>query len=194
MAGHTPGMVTTDPQGVAWSVELRSSGRVCADVRRGRSLVYVVVAVWLGLIAVGLLAFTGLGGRVVGALLLLLAVPMLVMTVKQVARVGSWRSPQVVVDADGITVRHGYLRVPWSELGGAFGYTANHNRWVALVLSVECYEAWRARRPWLVRVLARRWRRRRHGTVNLPPNLGVDNVAFAGWLTHEARDRRLSQL
>ncbi|MFC7496931.1 MULTISPECIES: hypothetical protein [unclassified Nocardioides] len=186
-------MVSTDPQAVAWSLELRSSGRVCVDVRRGRSLLYLVVAVWMDLIAVGLLVFTDVAGRVVGGLLLALGLAMFTMSFMQLFRVGSWRSPHVAVDADGIDVRRGWLRVPWSELGGAVAYTANHNRWVTIGLSAECYHAWLAQRSWPVRLLGRR-SRQRHGAVNLPPNLAVDNVEFARWLTDEAVGRLQAEL
>jgi hypothetical protein len=182
-------VVTTDPQGVAWSVELRSSGRVVADVRRGRSLAYAFVAVFLGVVAVGTLVVAGLAGRLFGGLLLALAVGMLVSSVQSLLRVGSWRSPQVLVDAEGVTVRHGYLHVPWADLHGAIGYTSNHNRWVALVVSPERYDAWLAARPVLVRALGRRSRRRRYGNVLLPPNLDVDTEVFAAWLTQETQDR-----
>jgi hypothetical protein len=182
-------VVTKDPQGVAWSVELRSSGRVCVDVSRGRSVLYALVGAWMALLGVGMLVFTGLGGRIFGALLLVIAVPMSLWSVQLVLRVGSWRSPQVVVDADGVTVRHGYLRVPWADLYGAVAYVSSHNKWVALVISPERYDAWVAARPWVVRVLGRRSRRRRYGNVLLPPNLDIDYEAFAAWLTEETQDR-----
>jgi len=116
------------------------------------------------------------------------------MSVKQLFRVGSWASPVVVVDRDGITARQGYLQVPWSDLYGAFAYTASHNRWVALVIEPAFYDRWVAARPLLVRVLSRRPRRRRHGTLNLPPNLAVDAETFAAWITAETRARMLAQL
>jgi hypothetical protein len=193
VAGNTLGVVTTDPRGVAWSVELRSSSRVCVDVRRGRSVAYAVVAVYMGLIGFGALVLTGLGGRLFGALLLVIAVPMLAQTIQQVLRVGRWRSPQVLVDAEGVTVRHGVIHVPWADLYGAVGYEANLNRWIALVVSPERYDAWVASRSWAVRVLGRRWRRRPYGNVLLPPNLAVDHHAFAAWLTSETQDRMLRQ-
>lgn len=187
-------MVTSDPQAVAWSVELRSSGRVCADVSRGRSLLYVAVGVLMTAMGVGLLVFGGVSGAVFGAILLVIAVPMVVMSTRQCLRVGSWRSPQVLLDADGLTVRHGYLRLPWSELYGAFAYTATHNRWITLTTSPESYDAWLRSRSPVLRLLGRRWRRRRWGSVNLPPNLAVDTVAFAAWLTDEARTRQLAEI
>lgn len=182
-------MVSDDPQGVAWSVELRSSGRVCADVRRWRAALGLLVSPLMLAMAVGLIAFTGVGGRIFGVLVLLLAVPLVVMTLQQLLRVGSWRSPQVVVDAEGVTVRRGWLRAPWPEIHGAVALTANHNHWVALVLSAECYDAWWAGRPRVLRLITRRARRRRHGMLQLPPNLSVDHEAFAAWLTHEAQER-----
>jgi hypothetical protein len=192
--GHTIAMVTTDPQGVAWSVELRSSGRVCVDVKRSRCWLYLVTGLYMALISVACLVLAdGVGIRVVGALLLLVSVPLVVMAVQQVLRLGSWSSPVVVVDADGITVRHGVLRVPWRELSGAIAYTANHNRWVAVVVSDEFYDAWVTSRSWVVRLVGRR-RRDRAGTINLPPNLAVDTEAFAAWLTHETLDRLRAQL
>ena len=187
-------METSDPRAVAWSVELRSTGRVCADVRRWRALVYLLVGLWMLAIAAGLLAFTGVAGRLFGAFLLVVTLGLVTVSVQQLLRIGSWRSPQVLVDEEGITVRHGWLRVPWSELYGASGYTMQFNRWVALVLTEECYEAWRAGRPRWVQLLSRRPRRWRHGTVQLPPNLGVDPEAFAAWLTHEARRRVLADI
>ncbi|GAW49574.1 MULTISPECIES: hypothetical protein [unclassified Nocardioides] len=187
-------MVTTDPQGVAWSVELRSSGRVAVDVKRWRSWLYAVVGLYMGMISVAcLLLADGVGIRVVGALLMLITVPLLVMSVQQVLRLGSWASPVVLVDAEGITVRHGVLRVPWGELSGAIAYSASHNRWIAIVVSDEFYDAWVGSRSWVVRLAGRR-RRDRPGTITLPPNLAVDTEAFAAWLTHEALDRLRAQL
>ena len=186
-------MVTTDPQAVAWSVELRSSGRLCIDVGRGRAVLLVFGGLLLA--GIGAISLTGTPAvAVIGLLLLALGVPCVAWAVRMTLRVGSWRSPHVVVDADGVTVRHGYLHAPWTDLYGAFPYVASHNRWVALVLSPEFYDAWLAERPWPVRLLGRRGRRRRSGSVNLPPNLAVDHVALAHWLHHEICDRRLAEL
>ena len=187
-AGDTMRVPTTDPQGVAWSVELRSSGRVCADVRRGRASAYAALcaffsAVWLA----GLFVGDGWGRAGWGVLLVLTAL-MTALFVRQALRLGSWRSPQVVVDAEGLTLRHGMMRVPWPHLCGAVAYTANHNRWVDVVTTDELYDAWLADRPAVQRLLARRWRNG-PGRVQLPPNLDVDTEAFAAWLTHEAADR-----
>lgn len=188
-------MVTSDPQAVSWSVELRSSGSVRVDVRRWRSWLHGVIAVYMGLISVAILLLgDGVGIRVVGVLLALITVPLLVMAVQQILRLGSWAPPVVVVDADGLTVRHGYLHVPWSDLTGVTAYTANRNSWVSVGMSEQCYDAWLARRSWVLRVLARRPRRRTYGVVNLPPNLAVDAEAFARWLTDEATERRLAEI
>ncbi|GAA4692749.1 hypothetical protein [Nocardioides conyzicola] len=187
-------MVSTDPQAVAWNVELRSSGRVCVDVSRGRSVVYLVVGVAMTALAAGLLVSGGVSGIVCGALLALVAVPMLVLTVQQVLRVGSWRSPQVLVDAEGLTVRHGFMRIAWADLYGATAYTLKYNRWVALTMSPDSYDAWvRSRSPFM-RLLARRPRRRRFGILQLPPNLAVDTRAFATWLNDEVRARQYAEL
>ena len=79
-------MATTDPQVVAWHVELRSSGRVCVDVSRGRSLVYLLVALLMTAVAGGLLA-TGRGAGIFwGAILAVVGVPMVVLSVQQVLR------------------------------------------------------------------------------------------------------------
>ena len=195
VSGHTLGMVTTDPQGVAWSVELRGSGRVCLDIRRWRTWAYVFVAGYMTLIALGLLILVrGVGGILVGAGLLLLAVPMTVSTLRQGLRLGSWASPVVVVDAAGVTARHGVLSVPWDELCGAIAYSASHNRWIALVVTDEFYDRWFASLSWPMRILGRGGRRRAGTTINLPPNLAVDTDAFAAWLTEEIFDRLRAQL
>jgi hypothetical protein len=186
-------VATTGPQAVAWSVELRSSGQVCADVRRGRSRVYALAGGLMCAVAAGATVAAGTGGRIVAGALLLLGLAITTTSVQQVLRVGSWRSPQVVVDADGVTVRHGRLRVPWPELAGAIGYTLQHNRWVGLVPTDAWYDAWLAAQPWWVRLLNRPWRRRRGRWVNLPPNLDVDHLAFATWLTDETRQRMVSE-
>jgi hypothetical protein len=187
-------MVSTDPQAVAWNVELRSSGQVCVDVGRGRSAGYGLIGLLLGVIGGGLLAYGGIAAPVMGAILLVIAVPMVIWSVQLCLRVGAWRSPQVLVDAEGITVRHGYLRVPWADLYGAHAFTANHNRWVMLGLSPECYDAWVRSRSPLMRLLARRPGRRRIGMLQLPPNLAVDTEAFAAWLTDEVRTRQHAEL
>jgi len=121
-------------------------------------------------------------------------VPMVVLCVQQVLRVGSWRSPQVLVDADGLTVRHGFLRVAWADLYGAHAYTLRYNRWVALTMSPDSYDAWVRSRSLPLRLIARRPRRRRWGGLHLPPNLGVDTVAFAAWLDDEIRTRQYAEL
>lgn len=182
-------MVTADPQGVAWSVELRSSGQVCADVRRGRALAYVFVALFVSLVAAGLLVVGSVVARSVGAGVLALMLMLLKTSVQQLLRIGSWRSPQVRVDDAGITVRHGSLVVPWSALYGAHAFTAGHNRWVALVTDPDWYDQWLSGRPWWLRAIGRRWRRRSWAALNLPPNLEIDTHAFAAWLTLEAQDR-----
>lgn len=181
-------MVTTDPQAVAWSIELRSSGRVTADVGRGRAAAYLLVGLWMLVVAVSLLVLGGVGGRLFGGFLLAITLALLTTSTQQLVRAGSWRSPQVVVDAEGITVRHGWLRAPWSEVHGATASRVQHNRWVSLALSAECYEEWRAGRRWPLRLLGRR-PRRRHAVLRLPPNLAVDHEAFAAWITHECEDR-----
>jgi len=182
-------MVTADPQGVAWSVELRSSGRVCADIRRGRTALYGAMFLLCDALSVWLLVSGDLRARLVAAGLLAVLGPGLLWAARVVLRVGPWRAPHVLVDAHGVTVRRHDLHVPWADLDGAVGYTANHNRWVTLVVADDRYDAWLASRSWLVRVLGHRRRRRRHGCINLPPNLDVDNVAFGAWLTNETQDR-----
>ncbi len=187
-------MATTDPQGVAWSVELRSSGRVCVDVSRGRSFAYLLVGLVFAALAGGLLATGRVSGVVGGALLAVIGVPLVVVTVQQCLCIGSWRSPQVVIDADGVTVRHGYLRIGWADLYGAHAYTQKHNRWVTLTMSPEAYDAWLRSRSLVLRLVARRARRRRWGNLNLPPNLAVDTVAFAAWLNDEVRTRQDAEI
>lgn len=187
-------MVATDPQAVAWSVELRSTGRVCVDVSRGRSFVNLLVGLLIAGIAGGMLATGRVAGMLLGAFLAVVAVPMLVVCVQQVLRVGSWRSPQVLVDADGLTVRHGFLRVAWTDLYGAHAYTLKYNRWVALTISPDSYDAWVRSRSLPLRLIARRPRRRRWGGLNLPPNLDVDTEAFAAWLTDEVGTRQYAEV
>lgn len=184
----------TDPEGVGWSVQLRSSGRVCVDVSRVRSAVYLIVALWLpGVVAV-MLAAPGWTLPVLGVLLSPLALALPFRFARQLLRVGSWRSPHVVVDDDGVSVPHDHLQAPWTQLHGAIGYTANHNRWVALVTTREWYDAWLAGRPWPRRLLRPGWRRADHANVRLPANLTVDHELFAAWLTYEARARMVTDL
>ena len=185
-------MVTTDPQAVAWHVELRSSGRVGIDVRRGRAAFYALFAWLLNAMWVFLLVVGGTPQRVVALLLLLVMVPVGIQSVRQALRVGRWASPVVVVDADGVALRHAGLRVPWPDVYGAVAYTLQRNRMVSLVVSDEFYDAWISSRGPVLRLLGRRWRSSA-GQLNLPANLDVDTEAFAGWLTHEAQVRLAAQ-
>ena len=184
--------MSPEEQRAAWQAALRGPGRVVADVGRLRGTTYAVAAVLLGAIGAGLLVVEGTAGRAVGALLVLLAVPMLAWGVRIALRLGSWRSPHVVVDADGITVRHGRVRVPWAELRAATATVTRHNRWVTLSVTPDCYARWVAGRPRALRWMA--WRHPRNPALVLPPDLRVDPWAFAGWLSAEVHERQLGEV
>ncbi len=180
-----------------WSAELRRSGRVCVDVSRVRSVLDVVTGAGMTLIGVVAVVYGSTGWRVVAAVFLALALWLLVWSLMIALRLGSWRSPQVVVDAAGLTVRHGYLHVPWADLVGATASTTRYrgvpvNRWVAVAIAADRYDTWLRARPPVVRLLGRR-RGRRAGTLNLPANLRVDAEAFAAWLVDEIAERRRAE-
>lgn len=189
-------MVSTDPQGVAWQVMLYSSGRVELDARRGRLVVYLLTGLVFSAVGVaGTVTATGIGGRVFCAVLVLVFAPGVVLFTAQLVGLGSWRSPLVVVDASGITVRHGKLHVPWTAIRAAVPYVQRYNQFVLLVVDEEFYRSWRSSVGWWLRALTVLERRMMRGacTLGLPPNLDVDVRLFTAWLTDEARTRRLAQ-
>jgi hypothetical protein len=61
-------------------------------------------------------------------------------------------------------------------------------------MSPDSYDAWVRSRSPVLRLIARRPRRRRWGGLDLPPNLGVDTEAFAAWLDDEVRTRQHARL
>lgn len=189
-------MVTTDPQAVAWSVELRSSGRVELDARRGRLVAYLLISlVFVAGSVAGLVVSDSTGGRVVSGLGVLVFAPGLCLFTAQLLGLGSWRSPLVVVDASGITVRHGKLHVPWTAIRTAVPYVQRTNQFVLLFVDEEFYDSWRSGVSWWLRALTVLERRLMRGTctLGLPPNLNADVTVLTAWLTDEALTRRFAQ-
>jgi hypothetical protein len=189
-------MVATDPQGVAWSIELRSSGRVALDARRGRLVLYLLTSLAFTAVCVAVLATsTGVGGRVLSALGVALFGPGVWLFTAQLVGLGSWRSPLVLVDATGITVRHGRLHVPWEAIVLVVPYVQRFNEFLLLVVDEEFHRSWRSGVGWWLRALTVLERRIMRGarTIGLPPNLDADVHVLAAWLTDEAVTRRAGQ-
>jgi len=108
--------------------------------------------------------------------------------------VGRWPSRRrtlLVVDDDGLWVRGGDLRIPWSHLVSAEVLRVRGVSMLLLGVTEEFHALWLDGHGWFVRAMwiVERISRSGQPRLRVPGRLAVDLEVFADWLEREIENR-----
>jgi len=173
-----------------WRARMARDGFV--EIRlRARKVFWtgVLIVMILGFSVALLLGLTGLFGRFIGLVALVVVIPLGVIPNVEFATA---RGPALRVDSLGIRVaRWRTLQIPWSELVAADLYATGNRRAVTsqnavLYVTPEWYAAYQAKRPFVRRAAERVQARYTRGpSFTIPATIDAPAFALSLWLHEE---------